>query len=221
MERALITSLSLKDGNYVIGRTNVLNELFEFNKLNLHLKRLYISSEQWTPKLNNEFVRNVIQDLDQGKPVYACIDTSIAPDRASVMAHFHCNFVSNPPPGQYFAVFAIEMSQILSQPVTITEESISLPPNLKLFKIQKCDTCKTDIKCDISNDLKQLLDILLKFEMDKNISVLRIRGGSNKILVGGRWRNQHYIKVGKQKKVAVVKYNGLYVPVSFVEKMSK
>lgn len=216
MSRALIASLSLKDGNYVIGRTDVLNELFKFN-LNLKLKRLKIDSEEWTLELNNDFVKIVIADLNHGRPVYACIDTKMAPNNASPMSQFHCNFVLNPPPGQYVSVFAIELSEILTLPVTITEKIISLPSNLKLFKIQKCDTC-TDAKCDISNDLKKLLDILLKFEMDK-ISVLRIRGGSNKILVGGRWRNQHYIKVGKQKKVAIVKYSGLYVPVSFVEKM--
>lgn len=265
-----IQSLSKQDGFFVIGRTDALNKLFQSNQ-EIELKRLNLPNNDWDKDLNNLFINDVINDLDRGKPVYACIDIKIA-DKESrqastshfsdyeLITQFHYNFVMNLPAGEYYSVYAIEMSQILSLDVTI--EKFKTIDNIMLFEIKKCDRC---IESTLTNGLKRLLNTLVELRI-KTPTITRqggnkqrtsdcpapkqLRGSAlkcpasdnqeltphigmlssitwkrptpdSKVLVGRRWRNQHHIKVGKRKSLAVVKYNGLYVPASFVEWMSK
>lgn len=233
---ALRTLSSLKIANeysYVLGRLDTLEKIFHNGCFNhkLGLKMLQLG-QHWNYEFNNDFIKMVIEDLENNKPIYAVFDNSLG--GTDTEDQFTSNFTSaNIDDKRPYTMYLLEMSQILAiKDITVELDNQKTAtaglPNVLFYKIQK-QTYNTDFTTSMKRSVNKLL--APPMDMPRVTAALgrprhsHVGAGSDpaapKVLLAGRWRNRHTISIGKRKTLVVVRYNGVYVPVSFVEHVSK
>lgn len=222
-----LSSLRIKEEySYVVGRLDTLEKIFKDGCFNhsLGLKMLQLG-EKWNYEFNKEFIRLVIEDLTNNKPVYAVFEKV---DGAGAEDEFTRSFVSSE--ARPYSMYVLEMAQILAvKDITVViDTQKKMPPGILIYKIQRQNGPETDFTTTMKRSVNRIIAPPMDAPRLTRLGPPHVGAGSGsevhdapKVLLAGHWRNRHAIKVGKRKTLAVVKYNGVYVPVSFVEHVSK